>query len=239
MSNETHSFFIFFTEDQILLSDSASSLAVQVKSSTLINLSIYTPIHISNLKHKCIGHLFLLVKLFLFCRLFWGCVACQCWCPAVPMLNTCHHQVSNQTLYLTVTHFMSLILCWKGGGKELWLCQVECISQSLIICLEMSLPLCSLGKIPFIHVGNQVVSELGPIVQFTKAKVSLSLLKKQIPYESYHVWLLSDIAVHRVMLWVTGWMMCRGQRWRLTWNWSITCCWLQRYRPAHISMQNF
>lgn len=28
------------------------------------------------------------------------------------------------------------------------------------------------GKIPFIHVGNQVVSELGPIVQFTKAKVS-------------------------------------------------------------------
>lgn len=29
-----------------------------------------------------------------------------------------------------------------------------------------------LGKIPFIHVGNQVVSELGPIVQFTKAKVN-------------------------------------------------------------------
>ncbi|XP_007542598.1 metaxin-2 isoform X1 [Poecilia formosa] len=27
------------------------------------------------------------------------------------------------------------------------------------------------GKIPFIHVGNQVVSELGPVVQFTKAKV--------------------------------------------------------------------
>ncbi|KAL4635500.1 metaxin-2 [Arapaima gigas] len=27
------------------------------------------------------------------------------------------------------------------------------------------------GKVPFIHVGNQVVSELGPIVQFTKAKV--------------------------------------------------------------------
>uniref|UniRef100_A0A8B9LNF4 Metaxin-2 n=1 Tax=Astyanax mexicanus TaxID=7994 RepID=A0A8B9LNF4_ASTMX len=26
------------------------------------------------------------------------------------------------------------------------------------------------GKVPFIHVGNQVVSELGPIVQFTKAK---------------------------------------------------------------------
>lgn len=30
----------------------------------------------------------------------------------------------------------------------------------------------SAGKIPFIHVGNQVVSELGPIVQFTKAKVN-------------------------------------------------------------------
>lgn len=28
-----------------------------------------------------------------------------------------------------------------------------------------------LGKVPFIHVGNQVVSELGPIVQFTRAKV--------------------------------------------------------------------
>ncbi|KAG7250765.1 hypothetical protein CRUP_003457, partial [Coryphaenoides rupestris] len=26
------------------------------------------------------------------------------------------------------------------------------------------------GKVPFVHVGNQVVSELGPIVQFTKAK---------------------------------------------------------------------
>ncbi|XP_030637332.1 metaxin-2 isoform X2 [Chanos chanos] len=26
------------------------------------------------------------------------------------------------------------------------------------------------GKVPFIHVGNQVISELGPIVQFTKAK---------------------------------------------------------------------
>ncbi|RXM30880.1 Metaxin-2 [Acipenser ruthenus] len=26
------------------------------------------------------------------------------------------------------------------------------------------------GKVPFIHVGNQVVSELGPIVQFIKAK---------------------------------------------------------------------
>lgn len=29
----------------------------------------------------------------------------------------------------------------------------------------------STGKVPFIHVGNQVVSELGPIVQFVKAKV--------------------------------------------------------------------
>lgn len=35
-----------------MLSDSASSLAVQVKSSALITLSIYTPIHIGNLKHK-------------------------------------------------------------------------------------------------------------------------------------------------------------------------------------------
>ncbi|XP_048825340.1 metaxin-2 [Brienomyrus brachyistius] len=26
------------------------------------------------------------------------------------------------------------------------------------------------GKVPFIHVGNQVVSEMGPIIQFTKAK---------------------------------------------------------------------
>lgn len=38
MSNETHIIIIFFTEDQILLSDSASSLAVQVKSSALITL---------------------------------------------------------------------------------------------------------------------------------------------------------------------------------------------------------
>lgn len=34
----------------------------------------------------------------------------------------------------------------------------------------------SAGKIPFIHVGNQVVSELGPIVQFTKAKVCLLII---------------------------------------------------------------
>lgn len=40
------------------------------------------------------------------------------------------------------------------------------------------------GKVPFIHVGNQVVSELGPIVQFVKAKVithSLHLLLGCIP----------------------------------------------------------
>lgn len=35
----------------------------------------------------------------------------------------------------------------------------------------------STGKIPFIHVGNQVVSELGPIVQFTKAKASVVQMK--------------------------------------------------------------
>ncbi len=39
-----------------------------------------------------------------------------------------------------------------------------CLSYCVLFCL-------SVGKIPFIHVGNQVVSELGPIVQFTKAKV--------------------------------------------------------------------
>lgn len=40
------------------------------------------------------------------------------------------------------------------------------------------------GKVPFIHVGNQVVSELGPIVQFVKAKVithSLHLLLGCVP----------------------------------------------------------
>lgn len=36
----------------------------------------------------------------------------------------------------------------------------------------------SAGKIPFIHVGNQVVSELGPIVQFTKAKVCLLIVSR-------------------------------------------------------------
>lgn len=38
----------------------------------------------------------------------------------------------------------------------------------------------SIGKIPFIHVGNQVVSELGPIVQFTKAKASVVQMKAVI-----------------------------------------------------------
>lgn len=42
----------------------------------------------------------------------------------------------------------------------------------------------SVGKIPFIHVGNQVVSELGPIVQFTKAKVCNTDITVLIDY--YH-----------------------------------------------------
>lgn len=45
----------------------------------------------------------------------------------------------------------------------------------LLLC-EQCVLFPSAGKIPFIHVGNQVVSELGPIVQFTKAKVSLLII---------------------------------------------------------------
>lgn len=49
---------------------------------------------------------------------------------------------------------------------------VPFIDFVLLLCGRCVLFL-SAGKIPFIHVGNQVVSELGPIVQFTKAKVRL------------------------------------------------------------------
>lgn len=45
-----------------------------------------------------------------------------------------------------------------------------CHSVLVILCLLLAV--FAQGKVPFIHVGNQVVSELGPIIQFTKAKVS-------------------------------------------------------------------
>lgn len=46
----------------------------------------------------------------------------------------------------------------------------------LLTCEQYVFFFLSAGKIPFIHVGNQVVSELGPIVQFTKAKVCLLIV---------------------------------------------------------------
>lgn len=45
-------FFFFFAEDQILLSDSASSLAVQVKISAIITLFSHTHLLVHILKPK-------------------------------------------------------------------------------------------------------------------------------------------------------------------------------------------
>uniref|UniRef100_A0A3B3SZM8 Metaxin 2 n=1 Tax=Paramormyrops kingsleyae TaxID=1676925 RepID=A0A3B3SZM8_9TELE len=43
--------------------------------------------------------------------------------------------------------------------------------HSVLVILCFLLAVFAQGKVPFIHVGNQVVSELGPIIQFTKAKL--------------------------------------------------------------------
>uniref|UniRef100_A0AAY5EMR9 Metaxin 2 n=1 Tax=Electrophorus electricus TaxID=8005 RepID=A0AAY5EMR9_ELEEL len=60
------------------------------------------------------------------------------------------------------------------------------------------------GKVPFIHVGNQVVSELGPIVQFTKAKLYIqwcddttaSEITRQ-RYSSPYSWPLNHILAYQ------------------------------------------
>nr|XP_033802702.1 LOW QUALITY PROTEIN: metaxin-2 [Geotrypetes seraphini] len=46
------------------------------------------------------------------------------------------------------------------------MCNLPC----QVICRANAEYMSPSGKVPFIHVGNQVVSELGPIVQFVKAK---------------------------------------------------------------------
>ncbi|TMS04216.1 Metaxin-2 [Larimichthys crocea] len=60
------------------------------------------------------------------------------------------------------------------------------------------------GKIPFIHVGNQVVSELGPIVQFTKAKLYIQWCDDATAaeisrprYSSPYSWPLSNILAYQ------------------------------------------
>lgn len=55
------------------------------------------------------------------------------------------------------------------------------------------------GKAPFIHVGNHVVSELGPIVQFAKAKV------RQIEPVSF---LFDCNSMHFINLWSCEWIEC-------------------------------
>ncbi|KAG8510518.1 Metaxin-2, partial [Galemys pyrenaicus] len=70
----------------------------------------------------------------------------------------------------------------RGGGGE----QILLSDNAASLAVQAFLQMCNLpikvvcranaeymspsGKVPFIHVGNQVVSELGPIVQFVKAK---------------------------------------------------------------------
>ncbi|XP_008117153.1 metaxin-2 isoform X2 [Anolis carolinensis] len=60
------------------------------------------------------------------------------------------------------------------------------------------------GKVPFIHVGNQVVSELGPIVQFVKAKLYLQWCDdttvQEITYPRYgcpYPWPLNHVLAYQ------------------------------------------
>ncbi|KAG9477369.1 hypothetical protein GDO78_002655 [Eleutherodactylus coqui] len=45
-----------------------------------------------------------------------------------------------------------------------------CNLPVLVVCRANAEYMSPSGKVPFIHVGNQVISELGPVVQFVKAK---------------------------------------------------------------------
>ncbi|XP_045223241.1 metaxin-2 isoform X1 [Macaca fascicularis] len=99
--------------EQILLSDNAASLAVQVQLKRVCC--------VSNLKDKCS-----------FC--LWNREEeRRHWCWSLAFLQMCNLPIK--------------VVCRANA---------EYMSPS--------------GKVPFIHVGNQVVSELGPIVQFVKAK---------------------------------------------------------------------
>ncbi|XP_030890608.1 metaxin-2 isoform X2 [Leptonychotes weddellii] len=68
---------------------------------------------------------------------------------------------------------MQLLLLCRQGKKEkmerkafLQMCNLPI----KVVCRANAEYMSPSGKVPFIHVGNQVVSELGPIVQFVKAK---------------------------------------------------------------------
>lgn len=103
--------------------------------------------------------------------------------------------------------FILLCLCvisfhcvWSVNIYWYWGCSIKSKREFF----KYLLFLLFLGKIPFIHVGNQVVSELGPIVQFTKAKVrniNPSLLKNMSWYILFNI-LFGTVCVFLENYWI-------------------------------------
>lgn len=108
------------------------------------------------------------------------------------MLSTCLRPVSAHTGAVEVN---SLVLLWFEHSTG-WLDDFISFALRAVWTIWNS-SWCSvlylfIGKIPFIHVGNQVVSELGPIVQFTKAKVSSACTDTEVLIEWNTVCLFSE-----------------------------------------------
>lgn len=82
----------------------------------------------------------------------------------VPVLET---KSSSDWIRLQDLLTAVFLISWDFSFKNNCHFLIVCFCACVFFCL-------SVGKIPFIQVGNQVVSELGPIVQFTKAKVCVS-----------------------------------------------------------------
>lgn len=90
--------------------------------------------------------------------------------------------------------------CWGllgEGDIDSWAASVKMTNDFDALILSVYFFCLFVGKIPFIHVGNQVVSELGPIVQFTKAKVCIityvkafyfTVVDVDIFFQEYYLW---------------------------------------------------
>uniref|UniRef100_A0A8C9IWL4 Metaxin 2 n=1 Tax=Piliocolobus tephrosceles TaxID=591936 RepID=A0A8C9IWL4_9PRIM len=70
----------------------------------------------------------------------------------------------NATLYQQLKG--KFLFTIKNGFAFLQMCNLPI----KVVCRANAEYMSPSGKVPFIHVGNQVISELGPIVQFVKAK---------------------------------------------------------------------
>ncbi|XP_034510672.1 metaxin-2 isoform X1 [Ailuropoda melanoleuca] len=111
----------------------------------------------------------------------WGSIP-QCQDHALSRRQTLNHRATQapQLLILLVSNSFIPGICVLislprdfDPSLYLWVSQAflqMCNLPIKVVCRANAEYMSPSGKVPFIHVGNQVVSELGPIVQFVKAK---------------------------------------------------------------------